>query len=433
MSDDAPDGPSSDDAVPSNLPMLRPGDAGAAQWGPGTRAVHTPQPDPLAQQPLGLTTYRTSTFVFDTAQDYADVLGDAKPGYSYSRIDNPTADAFALGVAALEAPRLDRPVATQPFASGMAAISTVMLALCSAGAHVVAPAAVYGGTYGVLRHVLARFGVTVTFVDGTDLEAVRMAIRPETSLVWTETIANPTTAIADLPALSAVCRDAGVPLAVDSTFASPVVCRPLEWGADLVVHSATKYLGGHSDVTGGVVVGDVELMTKVRAARIDLGGMLGPDEAFLLHRGLASLPLRVTRQCTTARSLAEALADHPAVARVDYPGLASHPQHTLAGKLFDAGPEGTLYGGIVTVTPSGDRSAGMAFCDRLRVARVATSLGGVHSVVSHVASTTHRQLDDAALHAAGIGPAAVRISVGLEDADDLVRDVTAALEAVREA
>src|SRR3954447_2701780 len=271
------------DDLPRNLPVLRPGDAGATDWGPGTRAVHTPRPDPLEQETLGLTTYRTSTFVFDTAQDYADVLGDARPGYSYSRIDNPTADAFALGVAALEAAGLDRAVAAQPFASGMAAISTVLLALCSSGSHVVAPTAVYGGTYGVLRHVLERFGVAVTFVDGTDVEAVRAAMRSETAVVWAETIANPTTAVADLPALAAVCRDAGVPLVVDSTFASPVVCRPLAWGADVVVHSATKYLGGHSDVTGGVVAGTVDLVAQVRRSRIDLGGALAPDEAFLLH------------------------------------------------------------------------------------------------------------------------------------------------------
>src|SRR3954470_460541 len=208
-------------------------------------------------------------FFFETAQDYTDVLGDRKAGYSYSRVDNPTSDAFALGVAALEAHGSDRAVAAQPFASGMAAISTVLLTLCSAGSHVVAPNAVYGGTYGVLRHVLERFGVTVSFVDGTDVDAVRAAVRPETAVVWAETIANPTTAVADLPALAAACREAGIPLVVDSTFASPVVCRPLQWGADIVVHSATKFLGGHSDATGGVAVGDVDLMTRVRAARID--------------------------------------------------------------------------------------------------------------------------------------------------------------------
>src|SRR4051794_5443984 len=231
----------SDGDRPGNLPILEPGHSGATERGAGTRAVHLPATDAPPQRPMGLPTNRTTAFVFDTAQAYADVLGDRRTGYSYSRVDNPTADAFALGVAALEAPALDRAVATQPFASGMAAISTVLLALCSAGRHVVAPAAVYGGTYGVLRHVLERFGVTASFVDGTDVEAVRAALRPETALVWAETIANPTTAVADIPALAAVCHDAGIPLAVDSTFASPLVCRPLAWGADLVVHSATKY------------------------------------------------------------------------------------------------------------------------------------------------------------------------------------------------
>ena len=280
----------------------------------------------------------------------------------------------------------------------------------------------------MLEHVLARFDVAATFVDGTDVDAVRAALRDDTAVVWAETIANPTTAVADLPALAAVCRQAGVPLVVDSTFASPAVCRPLQWGADLVVHSATKYLGGHSDATGGVVVGDVGQVAATRRTRIDLGGMLAPDEAFLLHRGLATLPLRVGRHCATALALAEALVDHPKVALVEYPGLPTHPQHALANKLFDEGPEGRRYGAIVTVSPHGGREAGMALCDGLRVGRVATSLGGVQTVVSHVASTTHRQMDDGALAAAGIRPSTVRISVGLEDADDLVADVRAALD-----
>jgi len=410
---------------PHNVPIVEPGDSAG---GEGTRAVHTPRPAPPRQPPVGLPTYRTSTFEFENAQQYADVLGDREGGYTYSRIDNPTADAFALGVAALEGHGCDRPIAAQPFASGMAAISTVLLTLCRSGAHVVAPAAAYGGTYGVLEHVLARFGVDRTYVDGTDVDAVRDAITDRTAVVWAETIANPTTAVADLPALAAVCTDAGVPLVVDSTFASPAVCRPLAWGVDLVVHSATKYLGGHSDVTGGVVAGDVSLVAAVRKARIDLGGSLGPDDAFLLHRGLATLPVRMSRHCATALAVAEALADHPGVERIDYPGLAGHPQHALAGKLFEAGPEGPRYGAIVTITPRGGRDAGMRLCDGLRVGRVATSLGGVHTLVSHVASTTHRQFDDAALAAAGIPPAAVRVSIGLEDADDLIADIAAALD-----
>ena len=424
MSDDFPT--SSD--RPMNLPVVDPAELAAGSE--NTRAVHVPRPDFSTVRSVGLPTYRTAAFEFDRTEDYADVLNDRHEGYSYSRIDNPTANAFALGLAALEAHGHDRPVAAQPFASGMGAISTVFLALCAAGGHVVAPAAVYGGTYGLIQHILARFGVAATFVDMTDLDAVRRAVRDDTALVWAETIANPTTAVTDLPAVAAVCREAGIPFCVDSTFAPPPVCRPLRWGADLVIHSATKYLGGHSDVTGGAVVGDLALVARVRAARVDLGASLAPDEAFLLQRGLATLPLRVERHCATAHAVAEALVGHPAVERIDYPGLAAHPQHALAGKIFESGPAGQRYGAILSITPRGGRAAGFGLADGLSVGMVATSLGGVHTVVSHVASTTHRQFDDAALAAAGISPGTVRFSIGLEDADDLVADIERGLDAI---
>jgi cystathionine beta-lyase/cystathionine gamma-synthase len=394
--------------------------------GENTRAVHAPAAPSFPQTPMGLPVYRTAAFAFDTAQEYAEVLAGDRPGYSYSRVDNPTSQAFAEAVAALEGVQVEGLVEAQPFASGMAAISTVLMALTSAGSHVVAPREVYGGTYGLLTSVLARFGVATTFVDGADLDAVRAAIRPETVVLYGETLANPTMSVADLPALSAISRDAGLTFVVDSTFASPAVCRPLEHGVDVVVHSATKYIGGHSDSTGGVAVGSPELMARVRRARIDLGGMLAPDEAFLLHRGLSTLPMRMERHCRSALALATALVEHPRVVRVDYPGLPSHRDHELAGKLFDAG----RYGGIVTVTPAGGREAGMALCDRLRLVRVATSLAGTHSKVSHVATTTHRQMDDETLRAAGVDPGAVRISVGLEDPEDLVADLVQALDAL---
>lgn len=415
-----------DDAGPYAPQPGRPPDR---RWGPGTRAVHSPAP-PAPGQPVGLPVYRTASFSFDTAEDYAEVLAGRRPGYAYSRVANPTADAFAAAVAALEGVGVAEDVVGEPFASGMAAISTTLLACTSAGAHVVAPREVYGGTYSVLQHVLTRFGVEVDFVDTTDPDAVRAALRPATTVIWAETLANPTMTVADLPGLFAVARQAGIPLAVDSTFASPALCRPLEWGADLVVHSATKYIGGHSDVTGGVVVGRPELVAKVHAFRTELGGALAPDDAFLLHRGLATLPLRMARQCSSALSLAEALVDHPQVVRVDYPGLPSSRDHALARKLFDAGPEGTRFGAIVTVTPRGGVEAGMRLCDGLRLVEIATSLAGVRSKVSHVASTTHRQLDEAALAAAGIGPSAVRVSVGLEDVEDLVEDLVQALDSL---
>jgi cystathionine gamma-synthase/O-acetylhomoserine (thiol)-lyase len=282
---------------------------------------------------------------------------------------------------------------------------------------------VYGGTWTLLTRQLARYGVQTSFVDMTDLAAVRGAIRPETGLLWGEVLANPTMTVADLPALSAIAREVGIPFAVDATFASPAVCRPLEHGVDLVVHSATKYLGGHSDATGGVVVGSPELMAPIRLARLDLGGALAPDEAALLSRGLQTLPLRVARQCSTALAVATALAAHPSVERVDHPGLPTHRDHALATRLFDAG----RYGAVVTVTPTGGRAAGMALLDRLRVMVRATSLGGTVTKAVHVASTTHMSLDEASLAAAGIGAGAVRISIGLEEPEDLIADLEQAL------
>lgn len=397
-------------------------------YGENTRAVHLPAAPVPGQHPIGVPVWRTASFALSSAKEYADLWGDEQEDYSYTRIDNPTSDAFAQAVAALEGAGLDREVVGQPFGSGMAAITAVLMAFTDSGSHVIAPAAVYGGTYALLANVLRRFGVQTDFVDTTDLDAVRAALRPNTRVVWAETLANPTTAVADLPALAGIAHDAGALLVVDSTFASPAVCRPLEHGADLTVHSATKFIGGHTDATGGAVVGPPELLDPVRSVRIDIGGMLAPDEAFLLRRGLATLPLRVGRQCATARLFAAAIDEHPAVARVDYPGLDSHPGHVLARTLFDAGPEGTRYGAVVTVTPHGGREAGTAFADGLRLGLVAPSLGGTHTQVSHIASTTHRQLDDAALAAAGIGPGAVRLSIGLEDPDDLLEDTAQALD-----
>ena len=306
--------------------------------GENTRAVHLPPPPVPSQQPLGTPVYRTAAFAFESSAEYAAVLGDSVPGYTYSRIDNPTVDAFAAAVAALESVNLPEPATAQAFASGMAAVSGVFLALAGAGAHVVAAAAAYGGSYSFLRNVAARFGVQTDFVDLTDLDQVRAALRPATRVIYGETLANPTTAVADLPALAGIAAEAGALLVVDSTLAPPVICRPLEHGADLVLHSATKYIGGHSDVTGGVVTGRAGLIGQIRAVRIDTGSSLAPDEAFLLRRGLETLPVRVRRQCSTAMVFAATLARHPAVARVDYPGLDSHPGHELARRLFDAGP-----------------------------------------------------------------------------------------------
>jgi cystathionine beta-lyase/cystathionine gamma-synthase len=376
-------------------------------------------------RPLGLPVVRSSAFAFDSAHDYAEVLGGRAPGYSYSRIDNPTATAFAEAVAALEAPARDD-VAAEPFASGMAAISSTLLGHLAAGDEVIAPADCYGGTWSLLTRWLPRWGIHPVLIDITDVDAVHAALTARTRMIYAETIANPTLSVPDLPALADVAHSAGSRLVVDSTFATPILCRSLEHGADLVVHSATKFFGGHADATGGVAIGRREHLEPVREARIDLGGCLAPDEAFLLHRGLETLELRVRRQSTTAAVLAEKLAGQPAVQQVRYPGLSTHPQHGIASRMFRDG----LFGSLITVDVHGGRAGGMAFCDALGTVRIASSLGSVHSKVSHAASTTHRQLDDTALAAAGIAPGQVRLSVGVEDPEDLLADLRQALDAV---
>jgi cystathionine beta-lyase/cystathionine gamma-synthase len=398
--------------------------------GENTRSVRLPVPAPPGQQPLAIPIYRTAAFGFGSSAEYAAVLKGAAPGFSYSRIDNPTVEAFCAAVAALEGVNLSYQVAAQAFASGMAAVSTVFWAFARAGAHVVAPAAVYGGSYSFLRNVASSFGVQTDFVDMTDLARVKAALRSGAAIVYAETLANPTVAVTDLAGIARLAHEAGALLVVDSTLAPPVICRPLEHGADLVLHSATKYFGGHSDVTGGVVTGHPELIERIRDIRIDTGGSLGPDDAYLLRRGLETLPLRVRRQCATAQLLAASLVRHPAVRTVYYPGLSQHPGHGLARRQFDAGPEGTRFGAILTLAPHGGQEAGMVFADRLRLAHVATSLGGTHTKVSHVGSTTHRQMDSAAMAAAGIDSGSVRFSVGLEDGEDLLADAMAALDSL---
>lgn len=385
-----------------------------------------PDPPVPAQRPAGLPVYRTAGFVFADAAEHADLVHEGG-GYLYGRVDNPTCDAFADAVAALEGVTVEG-VRGQAFASGMAAISAVLLAFTRSGSHVVAPLALYGGAYELLVGLMSRFGVTADFVDFADLEQVRAVLRPSTRLVWAETLATPGMAVADLPGLASLAHGRGALLVVDSTAATPVLCRPLEYGADLVVHSATKYLGGHGDALGGVVAGRADLVAEVRGVRVATGAVLGPDEAFLLRRGLETLPLRVRRQCDTAAQFAAAMARHPAVRAVDYPGLPGHHGHTLARRLFDRGPEGTRFGALVTVTPHGGRVAGLALCDALRLAGTATSYGGTRTTVAHVGATALTGRDDVLLAGGGVDPGAVRFSIGLEDAEDLIRDAVEALD-----
>jgi cystathionine beta-lyase/cystathionine gamma-synthase len=304
----------------------------------------------------------------------------------------------------------------------MAAVHGVLLSVLRTGDEVLIPTAVYGGVVGIVGSVLERSGIGARAVDTTDHGAVAAAIGPRTRLLWLETISNPTTAVADVAALSRVAHERDVLVAVDNTFASPALATPLALGADLVVHSTTKYIGGHSDIIGGAIVGSAELVSGARRIVINAGGNASPWEAFLALRGLKTLALRMERHSGNALAVARALEGAPGVTAVRYPGLSSHPQHELAMRVLTGG----LAGGMLAVELAGGREHGERFLGRMRVAVHATSLGGVETLVSHPASSSHRQLSDADLAAAGMTSGTLRVSIGLEDAEDLVADLVGA-------
>ncbi len=383
-----------------------------------TRAVHGVELPPPAERPLSVPIWQSSTFAFEDSEHYANTLRQPREGYVYSRYENPTTAALEALVADLEGAA--EAMAT---ASGMGAISVVLLSLAGAGDHLVMQRDLYGGTFSLATTHLARLGIETSFVDGGDPASVRAACKPSTRAIYVETVANPTMTVADLPALAAVAREAGVELVVDNTLATPYLCRPIEYGATVVVHSATKYLGGHSDVVGGLAVfADPALHARAWKTMIDLGASADPFAAWLVLRGIRTLPLRMQRHGDNARALAELLAAHAKVERVYWPGLADHPSHAVADRVLDG------CGGMLSFDLRGGREAGRRFIEATRVARLAPSLGGVETLVSHPASTTHRQLSAAALAAAGIGEGMVRVSVGLEDPADLREDFNQALE-----
>ncbi|HEY9368758.1 aminotransferase class I/II-fold pyridoxal phosphate-dependent enzyme [Streptomyces sp.] len=385
---------------------------------PETFAVHPPQPEITGSRPLGVPLHQGHVFAFDSADALAAAM-DGSDTYVYSRHGNPTVRALEQAVA-----RLEGGAAALSYASGMGAINGVLLTLLGSGAHVIAQTCVYGGTYAVLTDLAARWGVEVTYVCGTDPDEVRAALRPETRLLYLETIANPTGRVSDLAALAAVAAEAGVPTAVDNTFASPLLCRPIEHGADIVIHSATKYLAGHADVLGGIAVfKDEELYGRARHHAVEQGAITDPFAAWLTLRGMQTLPLRIERHCANAAELARRLEAHPAVAAVRHPSLPSHPDHAIAARLLPSGG-----GGVVSFDLAGGREAGRALMEAVRVATLSVSLGDVRTLVMHPASTSHRQLDAAALETAGIGPGTVRLSVGVEHVEDLWADLEQALE-----
>ncbi|OGO55661.1 MAG: hypothetical protein A2V85_16865 [Chloroflexi bacterium RBG_16_72_14] len=390
--------------------------------GPSTRAIRAASRLPsVAQRPTSVPIYQTATFSSADADELAAVLTGEQPGYAYSRIDNPTVTALGDAVAELHDAEAGIALAT-----GMAAIHAAFLSLLRAGDRLLVGQVGYGTTRTQAVSAFGRLGVDVGYVDTTDVAAVEAALAAApTRVLHVETIANPTCVLADLPVLAGAAHRHGALLTVDNTFASPVVCRPLAHGADLVIESATKYLSGHSDVMAGAVVGSAERIAAVRSAQIDTGATLGPFAAFLVLRGIATLAVRMERQARTAAALAAWLERRDGVSRVIYPGLASHPQRDVAERILDSG------GAMLSVDLAGGREAGRAFFDALTIPERTASLGSVHTMVVHPPTSSHRALDAAALAAAGIGEGLLRVSVGLEDEADLVADFDAALAAAR--
>jgi cystathionine gamma-lyase len=390
------------------------GGDGAAQWGPGTKAIHAGQsPDPstgAVMPPI----YATST--------YAQSSPGEHQGFEYSRTHNPTRFAYERCVAGLEGG--SRGFA---FASGMAATAT-LLDLLDSGDHVVAMDDLYGGSYRLFERVRRRSaGLDFSFVDLTDVAAFEAAITAKTRLVWIETPTNPMLKIVDIRAIADIAHKRGLIVVVDNTFASPILQRPLEHGADIVMHSATKYLNGHSDMVGGMLVvgDDAELGERLAFLQNSCGAVQGPFDSFLALRGLKTLHLRMKAHCENAQALAEFLEGHPAVEKVIYPGLASHPQHALAKRQMDG------FGGIISVVLKGGFEAAKRFCERTELFTLAESLGGVESLVNHPAVMTHASVPAENRARLGIADNLVRLSVGVENLKDLLAELDCALQEAR--
>jgi O-acetylhomoserine (thiol)-lyase len=419
------------------------------EWGFRTRAVHAGgRPDP-ATGARAVPIYQTTSFVFEDTADAADLFALQKYGNIYSRIANPTVAAFEERLASLEGA-----IGAVAASSGMAAELMTVVALAGAGDHIVSSSALYGGTHTLFDVTLRRLGIETTFVDPADPKAFAAAIRPETKLLYTEIVANPSGTVADVAALADVAHAENLPLVIDSTLATPYLCRPMEHGADVVIHSATKFIGGHGTTIAGVIAeggtfnwgngrfpgftdpvasygglrfwenfGEYAFCTKVRVEQLrDMGAALSPFSAFLLLSGLETLALRMETHVANAARVAAWLEEHPAVSWVRYAGLASSPFHELAQRYLPKGP-----GAVFSFGVQGGREAGKVFIESLEVASHLANIGDTRTLVIHPASTTHQQLSDEALVAGGVSPDLIRISVGIEDVDDILFDLDQAL------
>lgn len=387
-----------------------------------TKAIHAGQEPCPATGAHVTPIYQTSTFVFKDVDQGARRFAGEEPGYIYTRLGNPTETELEEKMAALEGSE-----AALATASGMAAISTALVTLLKKGDHIVAGDTLYGCTHSFVNDILPQYGVKVTLVDTSNLDNIENAMKPNTKVVYVETPANPTLKLVDLEGAARIAHKHGARLIVDNTFMSPNLQRPIEHGADVVVHSATKYIGGHGDVVAGIIAGPKELLDTMRIPYLkDFGGIIGPFDAWLLLRGLKTLGLRMERHCHNAMKVAEYLEGHPMIEKVYYPGLKSHPQHELAKKQMDG------FGGMICFEVKGGLEAGKVLMNSVRLITLAVSLGCVDSLIEHPASMTHSPVPREERLKAGITDGLVRLSVGLEDVEDIIGDLDQALKKVEE-
>lgn len=387
-----------------------------------TTAIHAGARKDTQYGALATPIYSTSTFEFDSAEQGGARFAGQEQGYIYSRLGNPTVAVLEEKLAALE-----NAEAALAVSSGIGAVTTALWTALKAGDHVVADETLYGCTFAFLNHGISRFGVDVSFVDTSDLAAVKAALRPNTRVMYLETPANPNLKIVDLQALAALAHQHNPDLLVivDNTFATPFLQRPLELGCDVALHSATKYLNGHGDVIAGMIAGKADFITQCRSFGLKdmTGAVLGAFEAYLIIRGMKTLPLRVERHCQNAMTVAEFLQQHPAVERVYYPGLSAHPGHDVAVRQMHGG-----FGGILAFEVKGGFDAGKKVINSVQLAKVAVSLGDCETLIEHPASMTHSPYTPAERAAAGISEGLIRLAVGLENVEDIIADLKQALE-----
>ncbi|WP_347549265.1 methionine gamma-lyase [Pseudalkalibacillus hwajinpoensis] len=383
-----------------------------------TKAIHEGYEAKAHCNSLASPIYQTSTFTFETAEAGEKRFSGEEPGYIYSRLGNPTVRMLEERIASLE-----NAEAGLAFGSGMAAVSAVLMNFVRSGDHILCSEGVYGCTFGLLNMLKDKFSIDHDLLPLDSKDQIRGAIRPNTAVIYIETPINPTLKVIDLEMVSSIAKEKGIKVVVDNTFSTPYLQRPLEYGCDIVLHSATKYIGGHGDVIAGLVAGDQETITSIaKSTQKDIGGILSPFDAWLLLRGLKTLPIRMDRHCDNARNIVEKLNRHPRVRNVMYPGLKSSPSHLITMKQMK------YPGGLISFELEGGKKEAQVFMNRLKMIKIAVSLGDAESLIQHPATMTHAVVPDGERRRMGISESLIRLSVGLEAWEDIWDDLLQALE-----